>query len=98
MTISLTLGMEDGTTDSSIYWMGYFGVFAEPHGTVAPGSLMGPLSGGPVPAGTQITLTYLTAAPVTAMLNVDTSTQPIPQPVNSVPADGYVFSILLHVQ
>jgi len=96
ITISLTFGVTNGGTADSIYWISNFAPVGGPPDAVPPGTLT-PRSGGPIPSGTTVILTYATTAPVSAVLNVVTSKQPITL-TNVVPSDGTVSSIFLNVQ
>jgi hypothetical protein len=98
--IAMTLTLNNGTPNDGtamIHWNSTFGVFGGPVGNIPPGTIS-PRSGGPVPPGTVVHLTYVTTAPVDAVLNIIPSMHPVELNSGAVPQDGVLASFFLHVQ
>ena len=96
VTIAATLGMVDGTSVDAIYWDTTFYQSGVPLGAPVPGTLT-PRSGGPIRSGETVVLTYVPTAPVNTVVNVWTSMNPVDTSA-SIPVDGNISDVLLHVK
>jgi hypothetical protein len=92
LTIPITVDITNPVIGDSIYWNTQLLVNGSPN-TVPPGTIT-PRSGGPIPAGTTVTLTYTGSTPPLTALVFVTSLQPVDNP-SVEPADGERLGMLL---